>query len=165
MNCKELVYLLGEYLDGSMDERLRRELDAHIEMCDSCLHFLRTYDRTVLLCRQVRMEEIPPEFAARLESFVMDRAEEFRREIEGYRRRALEDRRQRVAGMLLAYREQRLSPSLELLFESHRDRCPTCSSYLRSVGDGSGGEISEELEEHLASFFESLPPGEFPYGR
>jgi len=43
MNCKELVYLLGEYLDGSMEEHLRKDLDSHIAMCDSCTNFLNTY--------------------------------------------------------------------------------------------------------------------------
>jgi hypothetical protein len=34
MNCKELVYLLADYLDGTMEETLRQELSVHIEMCE-----------------------------------------------------------------------------------------------------------------------------------
>jgi hypothetical protein len=30
MNCKELAYLLADYLDGTMDPRMRAELDEHI---------------------------------------------------------------------------------------------------------------------------------------
>jgi len=66
MNCKELAYLLGDYLDGTMEEQLRGELDVHIEMCDSCMNFLNTYDKTRIICRQIRLSEIPEEFKSRL---------------------------------------------------------------------------------------------------
>ena len=76
MNCKELVYLLGDYLDGTMEEQLRGELDVHIEMCDSCMNFLNTYDKTRIICRQIRLSEIPEEFRERLRSFVIAKARE-----------------------------------------------------------------------------------------
>ena len=59
MNCKELIYLLEDYLDGTMEETLKQELDLHIAMCEPCLQFLESYDKTRILCRQVTLEEIP----------------------------------------------------------------------------------------------------------
>ena len=65
-------------------EQLKGELDAHIAMCEPCLHFLGTYDKTRILCRQVTLDEIPPEFRERLRSFVLEKARERREGIEKY---------------------------------------------------------------------------------
>ena len=164
MNCKELVYMLGEYLDGSMEDHLRKDLKAHIAMCDSCMSFLNTYDKTRIICRQVQLSEIPEEFRERLRTFVVAKAKEHHQGIEKYRRMAAEEQKSQVEGLLKAYREGRLSSSLSLLFETHRDRCGTCGGFLRALNGGAEPEtISREIEEHLAEFLEALPAGEEPF--
>ncbi|MGB3401000.1 MAG: zf-HC2 domain-containing protein [Candidatus Deferrimicrobiaceae bacterium] len=164
MNCKELVYLLGDYLDGSMEELLRKDLDAHIVMCDSCTNFLKTYDKTKMICRQVRLTEIPEEFRERLNSFVIQKAREHHQGLDKYRKMAAEQQKREVETLLRAFREQRLSPSLSLLFDTHRDHCQTCGGFLRYLnGEGEPKPCPEEIEEHFAEFLESLPPGEEPY--
>ena len=164
MNCKELVYMLGEYLDGSMEEHLRKDLKAHIAMCDSCMNFLNTYDTTRIICRQVQFSEIPEEFRERLRSFVTDKAKEHHREIEKYRKMAAEEQRGQVEELLRAFREGRLSSSLSLLFDAHRDRCETCGQFLRSQNGGAVPETTpQNIEEHLAEFLEAIPAGEEPF--
>lgn len=164
MNCKELIYLLGDYLDGSMEDQLRRDLDAHIAMCDSCMNFLSTYDRTRILCRQIRLSEIPEEFKERLRSFLADKAREYHQGIEKYRKMAAEEQRRQVEELLRAFRERRLSPSLSLLFDSHRDRCGKCGAFLRTLNGGEATRpVPPGIEEHLAEFLEALPPGEEPF--
>ena len=164
MNCKELVYLLGDYIDGSMEESLRKELDLHIAMCDSGMNFLATYDKTRIICRQLTLEEIPEEFRARLKSFVMQKAEERHKGIEKYIRLAEEERSRQVDSLVAAYREQRLAPAAAFLFDAHRARCPECGAFLRSLnGGGRAPEVPSEIVEHLAGFLDALPPGEDPY--
>jgi len=164
MNCKELVYLLGEYIDGSMEEQLRGDLDDHIAMCDSCTNFLATYDRTRLICRQVQLDEIPGEFRERLRSFLAEKGKEHHQGIEKYRKMAAEEQKRQVEALLRAFREGRLSSSLSLLFDSHRDRCQICGAFLRSLNGGEETKpVPPEIEEHLAGFFEALPPGEEPF--
>ena len=164
MNCKELVYLLCDYLDGSMDESLRKELDAHIAMCDSCMNFLATYDKTRHACRQVRLEEVPEEFRARLRSFIMKMAEERHGGIEKYKRLAEEERTREVDSLVTAYCERRLTPPAAVLFDAHRDRCPRCGVFLRSLNGPEGRRvIPAEIVEHLSEFLDALPPGEEPY--
>lgn len=159
-----MVYLLGDYLDGSMEEHLRRDLDAHIAMCEPCMHFMNTYDKTRFLCRQVRYSEIPEEFRERLRSFVTEKAREHHREIEKYRKMAAEEQRRQVESLLLAFREGRLSPTASLMFETHRDRCKTCGEFLRITNGGEEPKtVPPEIEEHLAEFLDALPPGEQPY--
>jgi anti-sigma factor RsiW len=163
MNCKELIHLLGDYVDGSMEEPLRSELDVHISMCDSCLHFLNTYDTTRIICRQITMDEIPEEFRERLRLFVMTKAREHHAGIEKYLPAAV-DRRERAASIIRAYWDGRLSPALARELDSHRDRCPTCGAYLKSLNGGEAPlPLPEGLEEHIVSFLEALPPGEDPF--
>lgn len=163
MNCKELVYLLGDYIDGTMDDHLRQELSVHIELCEPCLNFLKTYDKTRILCREIRPEEIPEEVRSRLKAFVLLKAKEHHRDIEKYMERAAEERRQQVALVIRAYIENRLSPTLNVLFQAHRDRCERCGAFLRGINGGNMiQDVPPEIEEHIADFLEGLPPGENP---
>lgn len=165
MNCKELVYLLEDYLDGSMEEHLRQDLAAHIEKCVPCKNFLNTYDTTRILCRQTKPEEIPSEVRARLKQFVMARAREHQRDIATYRERAERERRAQVDAFLAAYYENRLSPAVSVLFEEHRVRCPKCGTFLKAgFGESAPRPVPSEVEEDLSEFLDSLPPGESPVG-
>jgi hypothetical protein len=164
MNCKELTYLLGDYLDGTMEEQLRGELDVHIAMCDSCTNFLNTYDKTRIICRQIQLSEIPEEFRERLRTFVVEKAREHHKGIEKYIALAAEEQRTQVRSLLRAFREQRLSPYLSVLFDAHRTRCDICGSFLRGLNSGEDPpSVSPEIEAHFAGFLDALPPGEEPY--
>ena len=64
MNCKELAYLLADYLDGTMDPRMRAELDEHIAGCKACMIFAKTYRLTCRKAAELRGDiqyEIPDE--------------------------------------------------------------------------------------------------------
>jgi len=163
MNCKELVYLLADYLDGTMEETLRQELSVHIEMCEPCLNFLKTYDKTRILCRQIRPEEIPEEMRLRLKAFVLQKAREHHRDIEKYLERAAGERREQVAGILRAYIAKELSPTMNVLFHAHRDSCPKCGGFLKGLNGGKKvSAVPPDVEEHIAEFLDALPPGEVP---
>jgi uncharacterized protein with PIN domain len=163
MNCKELVYLLEDYFDGTMEEHLKRDLAAHIEKCQPCKNFLNTYDTTRILCRLMKPEEIPEEVRVRLKEFVMEKAREHHRDIGKYRERAVRERREQVTALIGAYASNRLSPTTAALFEAHRDRCPKCGAFLMSINGGKvPPPVPLEVEEHLAEFLEALPPGENP---
>lgn len=84
MMCNELVNLLADYLDGSMDPILREELKGHIELCESCMSFLKTYDITRIVAREARSEEIPLDFRESLKRFVLDKIREGSEEIRKY---------------------------------------------------------------------------------
>lgn len=163
MNCKELVYLLGDYLDGTMEEQLKEELAHHLELCGPCMAFLRTYDKTRMMCRQIRPEEIPVEMRTRLKTFIMEKAREHHADIDKILARAARERREQVAGLIRAFVANRLSPTLAILFKSHRDRCEKCGMFLRGLNGGKGlPDVPAEIEEHIAEFLEALPPGEVP---
>lgn len=166
MNCKELVYLLEDYADGTMEERLRQELAVHIEACEPCLNFLRTYEKTRNMCRHIRPDEIPEDLRSRLKSFILEKVRERQRDIEKYIGQEARDRLRQVEALLRAYAVNSLSPAVEALLRAHNDRCERCGAFLRSINGGK--ELVEmpiippDVEEHIAEFLDSLPPGEAP---
>lgn len=164
MNCKELISLLEDYLDGTMEKQLKEELDTHIAMCEPCLHFLETYDKTRILCRQITLDEIPPEFRERLRSFVMEKARERRAGIEKYLRKEAKERHDQAVSVANGYLARRLSPHLSGEIERHRRECSSCEEYFGTLDrSGNSLEIRREVEEHLASLLDELPAGEPPF--
>lgn len=166
MNCKELAYMLADYFDGSMDPRLREELDAHLAMCEPCKAFTKTYqavsDKARLLRREIEYE-IPPEVRDRLETFVRVAALKYPEEVKGYRDQVERDRRVKVAGLVKAAADGNLSSATALLMESHCAACTECREYfdaLRETAPPRGGDPQESVRSHVIALMQALPPGE-----
>ena len=70
LTCEELVGLLADYLDGSLEPETARELERHLDGCASCLNFIKTYKATTAWVKEITYEEIPDEFKDRLASFL-----------------------------------------------------------------------------------------------
>lgn len=68
--CQECVELLVDYLEGELAVERARALDIHLEMCPSCVSFVRTYKGTVDVARTLPLDEIPPELTQRLLDFL-----------------------------------------------------------------------------------------------
>lgn len=71
--CQDIVSLLAEYLDSSLDPATTRRLQAHLEGCAPCVAFVNTYKGTVKAARQLKEADIPPELKDRLLSFLRQR--------------------------------------------------------------------------------------------
>lgn len=74
LTCKEIVDLLADYLDGTLDAEMARALQRHLAGCLDCTAFLQTYKDTTHLLRQVDREaDIPGELRDRLKDFLRSR--------------------------------------------------------------------------------------------
>jgi hypothetical protein len=71
--CQDMVGLLADYLDDSLDPATARGLQAHLEGCTPCVAFVNTYKGTVKAARQLKEADIPPELKDRLLSFLRQR--------------------------------------------------------------------------------------------
>ncbi len=71
--CRDIVSLLADYLDGSLDPATTRRLEAHLEGCAPCIAFVNTYKGTVKAVRQLKETDIPSELKDRLLSFLRQR--------------------------------------------------------------------------------------------
>lgn len=68
MSCSEVLRLLGDYVDATLDAESRAHVDAHLRGCDWCARFGGRYAAVVRnLQQQVREEEsLPADVAGRL---------------------------------------------------------------------------------------------------
>jgi len=166
MNCKELAYMLADYFDGSMDPRLREELDAHLAMCEPCMVFTKTYQAVSVKTRSLRRKieyEIPPEVRKRLETFIHAAALKFPEKMREYRDQVERDRREMVADLVKAATAGMLSSATALLMESHCAACPGCRDYFdafRNTGIPPAGDPPEGVRSHVIALMQALPPGE-----
>jgi anti-sigma factor RsiW len=166
MNCKELAYMLADYVDGSMDPQLREELDAHLGKCEPCLAFTKTFQATCEETRKLREEieySIPLEVCKRLETFVRTAALKYPEKVREYREQIERDRREKVADLVRAAAAGRLSSATVLLMESHWAACAECREYfdaMRRTGVPQAGDPPEGIRSHVVALMQTLPPGE-----
>ncbi len=49
LTCQQLAEFLGEYYDGTLAAKERREFERHLAVCPPCIHYLESYKTTVAL--------------------------------------------------------------------------------------------------------------------
>lgn len=74
LECRDIGKLLYDYVDGSLEPALRRELEQHLADCPGCLAFINTYRQTIKLSKELPPGEIPPELKLKLRSFIKAKA-------------------------------------------------------------------------------------------
>ena len=66
LSCREIVELVTEYLEGTMEAALRAAFDAHLAKCDGCTHYIEQIEATIRIAGTIEPEELSPEFRAGL---------------------------------------------------------------------------------------------------
>ncbi len=66
MNCAELELLLCDYLDGTLPEEQRRQVEQHLSGCAVCAEMARDAAAAVAYLRQVPAVEPPPQLVTRI---------------------------------------------------------------------------------------------------
>lgn len=61
MTCKELVGLVTEYLEGTLQEDVRMRMERHLSVCDGCTTYLEQMRQTIRLTGQVQEETLTPQ--------------------------------------------------------------------------------------------------------
>ena len=51
MTCQQLIDFIGRYRGDELSGDERTEFDRHLEICPSCVAYLKTYEQTVLLAK------------------------------------------------------------------------------------------------------------------
>jgi anti-sigma factor RsiW len=72
MTCQDVIGLLLEYLEATLDDDVVRQLEAHLEGCEPCRAYLATYRRTRGVGDAGRVE-MPAEMRRHLASFLAER--------------------------------------------------------------------------------------------
>jgi anti-sigma factor RsiW len=61
ITCQQLIDFIGAYRDNELPAAERAEFERHLGVCPSCVAYLSTYEKTVLLARRSRSDEVPPD--------------------------------------------------------------------------------------------------------
>lgn len=72
-NCKEIVDVCLEFLDGSLPTEERRLFESHLGACPECLSFFETYRRTPELSREAFATQMPASVKEAVRSFLRNR--------------------------------------------------------------------------------------------
>ena len=66
MECKELLKLLNEYVDGTIDPGICGEFERHMAGCNPCQVVVDNIRKTITLYRKGEPYELPAAFQNRL---------------------------------------------------------------------------------------------------
>jgi anti-sigma factor RsiW len=66
LSCQEIVELVTEFLEGTMDEPLRAAFQAHLGGCPHCSHYLEQIEATIRVAGTIEADALSPEFRAGL---------------------------------------------------------------------------------------------------
>jgi predicted anti-sigma-YlaC factor YlaD len=70
LSCREVVEILGDYLEGAMAPSVRARLEEHLAECDGCAAYLEQLRVTIRLSGRLSEQAVSPEaMAPLLEAF------------------------------------------------------------------------------------------------
>ncbi len=73
MTCDELMQLLDDYITGQLLYEQSVRVEMHLSCCPHCGTLVQTYQRTVLIVRELpRQRALPPALARRLWQAIQD---------------------------------------------------------------------------------------------
>ncbi|GAB4428716.1 MAG: hypothetical protein Fur0044_26520 [Anaerolineae bacterium] len=61
MDCKELVELVTEYLEGTLPEPERARFEAHLGTCSGCRNYLNQMEQTIRTLGKLTEESLAPQ--------------------------------------------------------------------------------------------------------
>lgn len=79
MKCTEFLRELTDYLDGTMSESMRAELDEHLHWCHDCHVVMNTTQKTIEIYRDNQLYELPENLRTRLHQAIMSRCRDSKR--------------------------------------------------------------------------------------
>lgn len=71
--CEDVVAVLQEYFDGSLDPELAAAIERHFRDCPDCLAFSNTYRETVRLTGDLAAGDVPDEVRVRVRAALRER--------------------------------------------------------------------------------------------
>ncbi len=76
MKCEDLLSMLNEYVDGTIDPSICKEFERHLAGCNPCQVVIDNIRKTITLYREGKSYELPLEFRDRLHKVLRERWKE-----------------------------------------------------------------------------------------
>jgi anti-sigma factor RsiW len=71
--CEDVVAVLHDYFEGSLDPRLAAAIERHCQGCPNCLAFSKTYKDIVQLTGELDCDDIPDDVRQRVRAALRER--------------------------------------------------------------------------------------------
>jgi len=59
LTCQQLIDFIMSYMDDELPQDQRAEFDRHMAACPSCVDYLKTYEKTLLLAKSCADDLVP----------------------------------------------------------------------------------------------------------
>ncbi|MGA2963447.1 MAG: anti-sigma factor [Candidatus Korobacteraceae bacterium] len=82
MTCSEFLKELTDYLDNTMDQRTRVELEDHLQWCHNCYVVCNTTKRTIEIYRDSQLFELPDDLRNRLRTAIISKCKQHKSKTE-----------------------------------------------------------------------------------
>ncbi|MFO1476435.1 MAG: zf-HC2 domain-containing protein [Verrucomicrobiota bacterium] len=76
MKCEELLAMLNEYVDGTVDPGICEQFEKHLAGCNPCQVVVDNIRKTITLYREGEAYELPVEFRRKLHDTLRQRWKE-----------------------------------------------------------------------------------------
>lgn len=73
MNCEEILAALNEYIEGNEAAPLCEEFKRHLSQCQPCQVVVNNMRQTILLCKDGRQYEIPPQCRDKIHALLREK--------------------------------------------------------------------------------------------
>jgi RNA polymerase sigma-70 factor (ECF subfamily) len=71
-DCVKFFKKISEYLDGELDDKICNEIDAHLRQCPECSEHVDSLRKTIQLCKETAVEEMPTDIHDRIRSKIRE---------------------------------------------------------------------------------------------
>ena len=82
MTCSEFLKELADYLDNTIDQRTRAELEDHLQWCHNCYVVCNTTKRTIEIYRDSQLFELPDDLRNRLRTAIISKCKQHKSKTE-----------------------------------------------------------------------------------
>ena len=76
MKCKELLTMLNEYVDGTVDPSICEEFERHMASCNPCKVVVDNIRKTIILYKGDQPYQLPAKFQKKLHAALRQRWKE-----------------------------------------------------------------------------------------
>jgi anti-sigma factor RsiW len=73
VTCSDFLKELTDYLDATIDESTRAELEDHLAWCHNCYVICNTTKKTIEIYRDSQLYELPEDLRTRLEVAILNK--------------------------------------------------------------------------------------------
>jgi predicted anti-sigma-YlaC factor YlaD len=73
-SCEDVVAVLHDYFEGTLDPRLAKTIEKHFHDCPDCEAFSETYATLIQLTGELACEDIPDEVRRRVHDALAERS-------------------------------------------------------------------------------------------